>query len=795
MSAIEEQKIDIFGATLTRSKFVKGAGAMVVGLSFVGAGIGAKAAKAAEVPLLPGTKYSPNPGVSDAWFTIHADNTITMRTGIAEMGQGSASTAFAQIAADELNVPYSAITEVVIGDTDRTPGGGIAAGFMFLGAPNIRKVAAYIYQTMLTMGSTQLGVPVASLTVKDGVVSGGGKTVSYGQLVGGKALNLAIPFTGDATSFLGMTVLGNPPTKPMNMLQVVGQSIPMRTIPAIVSGQSTYVGDVRLPGMLHARVVHPPTLGSQLISAGKLDKKQFPTTQVVVKGNLVAVVDPIEYTAIQAASILAGKTQWTKWAGLPGSDNLFSAMRKLDYTSATVLTGVNTGNAEAAFATAATKLSATYEYPVEKHAPIGPTCAVGDVRSDGTIWVHMHGQNPSMLRGEIAMMMKTPVDNVIVRWYDGSGHYGRSNGGNTGAEEEAVILSAAVGKPVRVQWMRSDDMQWSTQGPPEISDIVAGLDSSGKISAFRVNHYSTAGQDDRPVGALLAGLPTMAAPAITPPAGSFSGISHGISDPWVYDLVPNALQKGLGSWNMGQGTPATDPNYEKNVGLRGHSMRTPGQRQQNFAHESMISELAAAAKIDPIQFRINHTSAQRLVSVLNAVKQKSGWETRPSPGPKAAATGDKELFGQGCAVMLRSNTYWACTVKISVVPKTGKIKVLNLTTAVDPGTVVNPVQLKRMVEGGAVMGVSETLHEQVTFNKGAITSLDWVSFPILRMLETPDIETVIINNASVGAIGGAGEGPNGFVPAAIANAVFDATGKQPRRLPLTPRFMRNFLST
>ena len=349
----------------------------------------------------------------------------------------------------------------------------------------------------------------------------------------------------------------------MSQLQVVGQSIPMRTIPPIVSGQATYVGDVRLPGMLHARVVHPPTLGAQLISVGTLDKKQFPTTQVVVKGNLVGVLDPVEYTAIQAASVLAGTTKWTKWEGLPGSGNLFSAMRNLDYTSARTLTGVNKGDAEGAFANAATKLTATYEYPVEKHAPIGPTCAVGDVQSDGTIVVHMHGQNPSMLRGEIATMMKTSLDNVIVRWYDGSGHYGRSNGGNTGAEEEAVILSAAVGKPVRVQWMRSDDMQWSSQGPPEISDIVAGLDSSGKIVAFRVNHYSTAGQDDRPVGALLAGLPTMAAPAASPPAGSFSGITHGISDPWLYDLVPNALQKGLGSWNIGQGTPTTDPNYER----------------------------------------------------------------------------------------------------------------------------------------------------------------------------------------------------------------------------------------
>ncbi len=425
MSAIEEKTIDIFGATLTRSKFVKGTGGMIVGLSLVGAGLGAKAAKAAsaaDVPLLPGTAHSPNPGVSDAWFTINPDNTITMRTGIAEMGQGSASTAFAMIAADELNVPYSAMTQVILGDTDRTPGGGIAAGFMFLGAPNIRKVAAYIYQTMLSLGSTQLGVPVASLTVKNGVISGGGKSVTYGQLVGGKALNLAIPVTGDPTSFLGLTVLGNPPTKPMSDYQVVGQSIPMRTIPAIVSGQATFVGDVRLPGMVHARVIHPTALGANLISVPQLDKKAFPDTQVVVKGNLVAVVDPAEYVAIQGAATLAPKVKWTAWEGLPGSGNLFGAIRKLDYTTTPPALGINVGNPDTAIASAATKLSQTYEFPVEKHAPIGPTAAVGDVRSDGTIWLHMHGQNPSMMRNHIATMMKTSVDNVIVRWYDGSGH-------------------------------------------------------------------------------------------------------------------------------------------------------------------------------------------------------------------------------------------------------------------------------------------------------------------------------------------------------------------------------------
>jgi hypothetical protein len=279
MSALEkETTVDIFGATLTRSKFVKGAGGMVVGLSFVGAGIGAKAAKAGDVPFLPGTVQSPNPGVSDSWFTINPDNTITMRTGIAEMGQGSASTAFAMIAADELNVPYSAMTQVILGDTDRTPGGGIAAGFMFLGAPNIRKVAAYMYQTLLSLGSTQLGVPVASLTVKNGVISGGGKSVTYGQLVGGKAFHLAIPGPGRPDELPWLTVLGNPPTKPMSDYQVVS---PIRCgrSPRSSAWATLFVGDVRLPGMcMHA--VHPAALGANLIfGSQRLDKRAFRTRQ------------------------------------------------------------------------------------------------------------------------------------------------------------------------------------------------------------------------------------------------------------------------------------------------------------------------------------------------------------------------------------------------------------------------------------------------------------------------------------------------------------------------------------
>src|SRR5436305_2099658 len=253
MSAIGEMTNNVFGATLTRRKFVKGGGAMIVGFSLVGAGLGAKTAKGAN------TLTTLDPALYTSWLEIHADNTIVLRTGKVELGQGSASTAYAQITAEELNVPVTAITQVVMGDTDRTPDGGFSAGYMSGGNPNVRKAAAYTYQALLGLASTQLGVPTSSLTVKNGVVSGGGKTVTYGQLVSGQQLKLTIPVSGSLQSLFGLSITGNPPTKPVSDYQVVGQSIPMRTIPPIVAGTATFVGDVRLPGMLHARVGHPAT--------------------------------------------------------------------------------------------------------------------------------------------------------------------------------------------------------------------------------------------------------------------------------------------------------------------------------------------------------------------------------------------------------------------------------------------------------------------------------------------------------------------------------------------------------
>jgi CO/xanthine dehydrogenase Mo-binding subunit len=386
-----------------------------------------------------------------------------------------------------------------------------------------------------------------------------------------------------------------------------------------------------------------------------------------------------------------------------------------------------------------------------KHAPIGPTVSVADVRSDGTVHVHTHNQNPQTLRAQIALMLDASVDNVVVRTYAGSGHYGRSNGGNAGGEDEAVILSQAVGRPVRVQWMRPDDLQWSTSSPPGFADVKIAFDAQGKMTGYEIDHHMPAMQDDRLVGAVIAGLPTMPAPDVqAPPDSPVGSTVNGLMDPWLYGRVPNLAERGHGTFQLGQKASPLG------IGLRDHSMRTPGQYQQNFPREMAVSEAAALGGVDAIQFRI--------------------------------------LRGQGVSAMLRSGTYWACVCKVSVAPATGQVSVDEYTIAVEPGIVVNPMQLKRQVEGGAVMGISHALHEEVTFDRSGITANNWRSYPILTMAEVPPIKVVIMSRPEVGMYGGGSEAANALAPSAIASAVFDATGRVPRRLPLNPAYVQALLN-
>ncbi|HEX4165432.1 MAG TPA: molybdopterin cofactor-binding domain-containing protein [Bryobacteraceae bacterium] len=766
---------DVFGAALSRRGFVKAGGTLMVGFTLLKAEETQQAGAA-------GSGHTLNPALPESWIEIHADNSVLIRVGKPDFGQGTVFTAYRQIAAEELRVPFEAITTVISGDTDRTPDGSGAFDFLQGGMPNIRKAGAYVYQALLDLASEHLGVPKDQLSVKDGVVSGGGKSVSYGDLVKNQKLNLTIPVKGDVNSMSGLTVEGNPPLKPVSEYSVVGKSFPNSVTVSKVTAKETWVTDLRLPGMLHARMVHPKTLGSQLESVGPLDKARFPNTQVIVKGNLVGVVAPTEWEAIKAAQQVASGTKWTDWKGLPGDQRLFQFLKEdADWKTAPAATSkTSKGNVASAIASSPKRFSASYQLPFLKHAPIGPTMAVADVRSDGSVYVHTHTQNPQALRTGIAQMLNTSVDHVVVRNFSGPGHYGRSNGGNAGAEDEAVILSQAVGKPVRVQWMRPDDFQWSTQSSAAYSDVQLGLDAEGKLTGYQIDHYMPAMQDDRLVGAVLAGLPTIPSPG---DKGSAFGIANAMHDPWIYDGAPAVLERAYGTFQVGQKSSPLA------VGLRDHSMRTPGQYQQNFPRELAITEAALLAGVDPLQFRIQHARDKRAIAVLESVREASAWRTRSERSENSRGLRQ----GQGVAAMFRSGTYWACVAHIAVDMNSGVIKVENMTVSVDPGIVVNPSQLKRQIEGGSVMGVSMALLEELRFDESAVLASDWRSYPIATMADLPEIKVVLINRPEVGKYGQGSEAANALAGPAIAGALLDATGKVARWLPLKPAYVQALL--
>jgi len=756
--------------TITRRGFVKMGGALFVSLYLP------EQVSAAGVE----SQSSLDPSQLASWLEIRDDNTILMRTGRTETGTGM-SGYYAQAIAEELNIRPEAIS-LLMGDTDKTPDGGYSAGFL-TGMSNVRKVSAYTYQALLGLAATQLGVPVSGLNVVDGIVSGGGKSISYGQLVQGQHLDLKIPVTGQPakadpagwvgiTSLDGFTVIGEPPMKPVSQFKVVGTSYPVPSIPDKVSGKTQWSCDVTLPGMLHARMVRPATLGSTLISVGQVDKQQFPAAEVLRKGNLVAVVSPNEWEAISAARSVAANTQWTDWTGLPSSENLTKALREHKWGAPSESRG-KSADVIAALASGSKTISASYEQPYVRHAPIGPFVAVADVRSDGSVTVWTHSAQSQGLRARIANALSTPVEKVVVRWLEHSGQYGRTTLGGDGAEADAVILSQLTGKPVRVQWTLQEDLAWSTVSPGWVSDIKAGVDANGRLTAVHSAFYSPHMFDPRPLGTLLAAMPC----STSKPGGW-------IATEWPYDKIQNRLEEAYGMPNLGAESVSG--------GLRGNIMRTPGQRQQNFALEGLINEAAASVKADPIQFRMDHATEHRLIDILNATAKAAGWEPRPSPRQGTRKTGNNAITGRGVCIMVRQNAYWVGIAEVAVVPATGVIRVTKFTIGVDCGKIINPRQLDRCMKSGVVMGLSEALKEEVTFDTGKVTSTNWSRYKILTMEETPEIKVVQISRDDKG-FGGGSEAANAVAPPAVAAAFFDATGVHARKIPLTPTYVMALL--
>jgi nicotinate dehydrogenase subunit B len=729
----------------SRRQFLRATGALVVTFSM--AGVLPRIAAAQGAP--PPPTGAPAPDKLDSWIKVQADGAVQVFSGHVDLGQGN-RTALSQIVAEELDVPFDRI-QMVMGDTALTPDEGITAGSTTIrsGGEHMRAAAAEARLTLLTMAGQKLGVPVASLTVKDGVVSApGGATASYGELIGNKQFNVNLTV---GQSFFGLGPLsGNAAPKNPADYRIVGTSVPRTDVAQKVTGQFTFIQDVRLPGMVHGRVVRPAGIRSKLEGIDGFDPA-MPGVQIVQKGDFVGVVADTEWDAIKATSAL--KVTWSDWNGLPDMDELSSFIRGSKSTDHPADTK---GDADAAINGSATTLTATYDTPFEMHASIGPACAVADVNGDkATIWAGTQG--PHALQLDLSKLLDLAPTNVHIINVEASGCYGR-NGADLVAAD-AALMSRLTGKPVRVQWMRHDEHGWEPKGPAMAQDMAGGLDADGNITGWKHTVWTPPHYDSTYVAGELSGKPVG-----LPLIGAFN----------TPVLVYNFDNVSLFQYDQASFADA----------IRTSWLRGPAQFQTTFAMESFLDELASAAGADPVEFRLRYLKDARLIDALQRVAAAAGWESRPSPGP-AASTRGAVATGRGVAICNRDDTLVAQVAEVSVDRSSGVVSVTRFWCAHDCGLVINPKAVQAQVESNIIQATSRTLKEEVVFDNANVTSLDWRTYPILIYPEVPQIETILINRPDQPATG-AGEGATCPVAAAISNAVFDATGVRLRTLPFKP---------
>jgi CO/xanthine dehydrogenase Mo-binding subunit len=763
-------------APTTRRQFLRSSGMLVASVAAVPLdGVCAVLAQSA-----PGAGPYPDPDFHqlDSWIVIRPDNTATFFVGKTDLGQGT-GTAFRQIMADELDIAFENTT-CVMGRTDITVDQGGSGGSDALqtdGYP-MRRVAAEARRALLDMASRHFGVPVSALRVSDGVVThtrsdSPARTITYGDLIGGKQFNITL--TGRNTD----ATTGEAPLKSVREMKNVGKSPQRYDIPAKVDGSVKWAVDVKRPGMVHARHVRPPVAGATLVRIDESSVSSVPGfVKVVSEGNYVAVVCEREEQAIRAARQL--KADWKVPAGpaFPPSDELFTYLRST--TPSAVERPVVSGDVDAAIARAATRLEANYEVPYQGHTAFGPAHAMADP-SDGQLTIYSNDMKSYGLRNGVARFLDIPRDRVRVLWMDGPQAFGRTAADDAGFE--AAYLARAIGRPVRVQWSREEETAWDTKGPAYAITMRGGLDAQGNLLAFdydaRSGDHNHLGYNEHDT-VLIAQLSGRR--KATPERGR-------ASYPTDAYVIPNRRHAGaVVPLPLVWETP-----------LRTGNLRDPDGPQVTFASESFIDELAAAAKADPLAFRLKLIEAgtgddsgfkrARSIACLKAAAETFGWDARPSP--RGRATGDV-VTGRGLAYSFRSQTVVAEMVEVEVNRRTGRVWVKRAVVAHDCGLVINPEALTRTVENGFLHSLSRALYEEVKYDGQKITSVNWLSSPILTHADVPErIDVVLVNgdpNPTRGDLPHYGAGETVCKPAmaAVANAVFDATGVRLRRVPLTP---------
>ncbi len=770
-----EEALEKSTLTPSRRNFLKSAGLLAVSFSAAGTDplIPAANAQAPAGSQGAGPYHDPDFRQLDSWIVIHEDNTATFYVGKTDCGQGT-GTSFRQLMSDELDIPYDKTT-CIMGSTDITvdQGGSGGSTAMERDAWPMRRAAAEARRVLLEMASSRLDIPVNQLVVSAGVIAekaDPSKRITYGQLVGGKRFNVAL--TGSDIN----AVTGLAKVKPVQEHKIVGQSPQRYDIPAKVDGSLKWAVDIKLPGMVHARNVKPPVAGAKLISIDESSVRNLPGfVKVISKGNYVAVVCEREEQAIRAAKQL--KVNWEKpaTAPFPSSEDLFKYMR-----SATPISSskpIVVGNPETAFASAAKVMEADYDVPFQGHTAIAPAHATADP-SNGQMTIYSNDMKSYGMRRGVATFLNIPQDQVRVVWMEGPQGFGRTAADDAGCE--AAYIAKEVGRPVRMQWMRDEETAWDTKGPAFAMKVRGGLDAEGNLVAFDYNalaaDYNHVGYNE-PDTVLIAQL--MGIRRATPAAGSAATPSE------MYAIPHRRMTGHVVSLPLVWETP-----------VRTGNLRDPNGPQATFASESFIDELAAAANADPYEFRMKLLTAStdddrtfrraRSIACLKAVAETYGWDRRPSP--KGRGTGEI-LTGRGIAYAYRNQTVVAEIAEVEVNRRTGHVWVKRLACAHDCGLVVNPVSLRHTIECAMLHSLSRTLHEEVQFDTAKVTSVDWNSHPTLTHADTPErIDVVLVNgdpNPNRPDLAPYGGGETACKPllAAVANAIYDATGVRLRRVP------------
>ena len=754
-------------SSFTRRSVLLGGGALVVS---IGAAVSLETVLSIGQAYAQGSKPPLTPDQLSSFIAVNADGTVSAYFGKMDMGHGL-NIAIGQMVAEELDVPFKTV-KVIMANTDVTVNQGGASGStgIQLGGKQMRMAAAEARRVLVEMAAGLLSTPADKLVVNDGVVSaadGKSERISYAQIIGGKYFNVQL----DWNKKLGNDLYAPGKAQPKNPSEhkIVGQPIKRDDVAPRVFCQEDYCTDIKLPGMVHARMIRPAVAGSVPVKVDEASINYIPGAKVVWDKGFLGVVADKEWDAIQATEKL--KVEWSAVAPpFPEQASLYGHIRKATARKRQV--EKENGNVDEAFQTAARVIEAEYEWPFQSHASMGPACAVVEIK-DGNVTCWSGSQKTHFVQEGVAETLGLPLDKVHVIWAMGPGSYGRNDADDCAAD--AAVLAKAGGKPVRLQYMRDQGTGWDPKGPASIHTARAALDASGKVTAYEFTSKGFSRVDVNTNG----GKPHDTL------AGQTMGVALKSGDGFGVPAESYAFDNKRLAWET------IPPLLDRSSPLRSAHLRDPVGPQIHFASESFIDEVATAVNADPIEFRLRHVKESRDVAVIKAAAEKAKWDTRPSP--RRDQTGNK-VSGRGIAYAQRNGTRVAVIAEVDIERASGKIWARKFTVAHDCGQIINPDGLAKCIEGNIVQGVSRTLWEEVTFDRNAVTSVDWVSYPILDITETPgQVDVVLINHPELPPTG-AGEPSIRPVAAAIANAIFDATGVRIRRVPFSPDRVKAALS-